>query len=688
MSIHKLSSMIVAVAVAVLLSFTGRSAWGEVHYTVTDLGTLGGRTSSAVGISDNGQVVGWSLNTEGRQHAFLYSNGAILDLGTLSNTTDSIAFGVNNQGQVVGESFSGNNPSYTGSRGFLYSNSAMQELGSLAGGNTQAFGINNAGQVVGESRSASAAHAFVCSGGTFHDLGTLTGSYSSALCINDNGDVVGYFGFSGPTACNSFLYTGGTMRDLGTLGGLMAKACAINNLGQVVGYSTTIGQYPNHPNHAFLYSDGTMHEVGTLLPGTSSQAVGINDAGTIVGSAGASGNVAHAFVYEDGIMTDLNDLIDPSSNWTLYNANAINNNGWIVGFGGRPGSSQEAFLLTPIPEPSTLVLLGIGALGLLGRAWRRRKLHKLSSMVLVGVVAVFAVVAQAVQTDTITHPNASGIGSTTINMDFVTVGDAGNAPDTEVMTTDGTTGYGAVGYDYRIGTYEVTAAQWAAVRAAAPTVGNSGSYSGSQPTAKTTWYEAAKFCNWLTTGDVNSGVYNTSTWGIMDHQTAGTTYGTAYFIPTEDEWYKASYFDPAKAGGTGGYWDYPTRSDSAPTAKGVSNQLGVAPGSANYNYAVGTPTNVGAYNLKPSTSAYGTFDQGGNVWEWNETAVTSSSRGLRGGCWFNGSYDLAASGRVDYYPALEINSVGFRVASVPEPGSLILLVTGAIAALVLWRRRK
>jgi len=120
-------------------------------------------------------------------------------------------------------------------------------------------------------------------------------------------------------------------------------------------------------------------------------------------------------------------------------------------------------------------------------------MHKLSLTILAAAVACCAVVAQA---DTITHPNASGGGSTTINMDFVTVGNAGNGTDD--------TGYGAVSYNYRIGTYEVTAAQWAAVRAAAPAVGNAGysGWTGSQPTAGTSWYEAARFCNWLTTGNV------------------------------------------------------------------------------------------------------------------------------------------------------------------------------------------
>ena len=94
---------IVAVAVAVLLSFVGRSAWGETLYTVTDLGTLPGGTamSEARGINASGQVVGVSYASYDNYHAFLYSNGAMADLGTLGGS-ESKAFGINASGQVVG----------------------------------------------------------------------------------------------------------------------------------------------------------------------------------------------------------------------------------------------------------------------------------------------------------------------------------------------------------------------------------------------------------------------------------------------------------------------------------------------------------------------------------------------------------------------------------------------------------
>ena len=228
-------------------------------------------------------------------------------------------------------------------------------------------------------------------------------------------------------------------------------------------------------------------------------------------------------------------------------------------------------------------------------------------------------------------------GETNVHMNFVAVANKGNPADTEIMN-DGTTGYGSVGYEYRIGKYEVTADQWAAVIGADPNVGNAGDWSGSQPTAGVKWYEAAKFCNWLTSGHYNQGYYTILSDGTivpheLDHAEYAAEYaaeyGTVYFIPTEDEWYKAAYYDPKK-NRVGGYWDYPTRHDDPDEPVGITSEAGTLDAVFVDEFNQRYPNSV---ENAGTASAYGTVGQGGNVWEWNEDPVPSMGEnpGVRGG---------------------------------------------------------
>jgi formylglycine-generating enzyme required for sulfatase activity len=291
-----------------------------------------------------------------------------------------------------------------------------------------------------------------------------------------------------------------------------------------------------------------------------------------------------------------------------------------------------------------------------------------------------------------------------IDINFVTIGNAGNAADTQVMTTDGTTGYGAVGYNYRIGKYEVTNAQWNAFTAAAgaPT-GNDGGYDynsvytgAQQPTNNAYWYEAAQFCNYLTSGDKSKGAYlfsgNNTNPGYFQgiyREAAQTTYGTIYVIPTENEWYKAAYHK--NDGVTGNYWLYPTQSNSAPSNDLINPDPG---NNANFwdgeDHTIGSPdylTPVGEF--ENSDSAYGTFDQGGNVYEWNEALIYGSWRVLRGGSYYDCLVAaLASSYRGADHPDIGWGyGIGFRVAEVPEPASAFLIICGA-ALLRLHNRKR
>jgi probable HAF family extracellular repeat protein len=336
------------------------AARARAEYIITDLGTLGGgHESMAAGINDAGQVVGTAFTSDGGYHAFLYSNGVMIDVnppGTLS-----FGNGINASGQVVGNALS-NNSGY----GFLYSNGKITALSGLF----SASGISASGQVAG---TGSLGTATLYSGGKLTNLGSLGGDLSGPRAVNAAGDVVGYsyLHLAGSGGIGAFLYSGGKMINLGNLGGPQVDAFALNASRQVVGNSLTAdGNY-----HAYLYSGGKMTDLGTL-GGKDSSANGINNAGQIVGGSQTSINGAtHAFVFNDGKMTDLNNLIHPESHWFLTNASAINNLGQIVGMGRNANGEYHAFLLTPepAPEPGSLTLLALGGLGLAGHAWRKRR---------------------------------------------------------------------------------------------------------------------------------------------------------------------------------------------------------------------------------------------------------------------------------------------------------------------------
>ena len=296
------------------------------------------------------------------------------------------------------------------------------------------------------------------------------------------------------------------------------------------------------------------------------------------------------------------------------------------------------------------------------------------------------------------HADTFGSGANTFTMDFVTIGNAGNADDD--------TGYGAVGYTYRMGVNEVSRGMIDAYNALSGgptlTMSDMTSYGGNgvnRPATGISWNEAARFVNWLNTSNGYSAAYkfttgngndNIALWDALDFgYDAANPFRNSnahYYLPSEDEWYKAAYYDPNANGGLGGYWNYATGSDTAPTA--VAS--GTTSGTAVYGQAVATGpadiTNAGGL------SAYGTMAQNGNVWEWGESGYTApndsagESRVIRGGLWGSLSGSLASSSRTNTSPTNEYNSVGFRVAAVPEPSAFLMTLIGTIGV-VLRRKR-
>jgi sulfatase modifying factor 1 len=292
-----------------------------------------------------------------------------------------------------------------------------------------------------------------------------------------------------------------------------------------------------------------------------------------------------------------------------------------------------------------------------------------------------------------------------VNIAYVPVGNAGNAPDSN--------GFGAVPYNYQIAKNETTIGQYAeflnAVAKSDPYAlynthmasethiagisrsGSSGNYvyapvagSVNKPITYVSWFDAARFCNWMQNGQ-GSGSTETGAYTLNGAMSGIYTVnpGARTWIPSENEWYKAAYYDPTK-GGAGGYWPYPTQSNTL-----GGNTIGVA-NSANYydgDY-VGYPgkalTDVGAYGAN-SDSLYGTNDQGGNVIEWNDT-MWGFLGVKRGGSWSNYDSSLASSARNSGDRSHESGNVGFRVASVPEPSCAVLTLL-ASGMLVTRRRR-
>lgn len=314
-----------------------------------------------------------------------------------------------------------------------------------------------------------------------------------------------------------------------------------------------------------------------------------------------------------------------------------------------------------------------------------------------------------------------------VTIDWVAVGNPGNVADT--------TGYGAVSLEYQISKYEVTIQQYSdflnAVAATDPNglyntsmgtdlsiagisrSGSSGSYtysvmnnggaSANRPITYVSWFDAARFANWMQNGQ-GSGSTETGAYTLVGGQTSGTAPAmnpaATFYIPLENQWYKAAYYSATLNSGSGGYYTYATQSNTAP-----GNVIGSSANQANYitgagfsvtqssTYSTGQNylTDVGAFTN--SASYYGTFDQSGNVWEWNDSdGVPGLLRGVRGGDWDFDWTDLNSSA-LDYYnPSVERYDLGFRLASpaaVPEPSTWVMAAAGlACGGWQMVRRRR
>lgn len=292
-----------------------------------------------------------------------------------------------------------------------------------------------------------------------------------------------------------------------------------------------------------------------------------------------------------------------------------------------------------------------------------------------------------------------------VTLEVVEIGNPGNKPDT--------TGYGAVAYVYQIGKYDVTVGQYLAFLNAKARVTsqpaivelwnsdmqqpakyvapgfirrtgsgtsadpyiyseipdtNLGAKSSMRGMPNISWFSAARFANWMHNGatadsDTETGAYtlNYARDGVFTKNP-----GAKWWIPTENEWYKAAYYDPTLNGGSGGYYKYPTKSNLLPLKSAPSSESNAA----NYDGALpnlAKITPVGAY--VNASSYYGTFDQGGLLWQWNDAVYNDHdgkalTRGMRGGSWSLGLINISKYGQRDYPPTYNDDDSGFRLATV------------------------
>jgi formylglycine-generating enzyme required for sulfatase activity len=289
-----------------------------------------------------------------------------------------------------------------------------------------------------------------------------------------------------------------------------------------------------------------------------------------------------------------------------------------------------------------------------------------------------------------------------VTIDWITVGDPGNAADT--------TGYGGVPYPYIISRYEITNSQYVEFLNSVDTFDTYELYDsamslsplggitrigglprdtfevkagmGDKPVNNVTFYDALRFVNWLNngqgSGDTETGAYTllggtpTPSNGATVTRNSG---GPMIFLTSENEWYKAAFYDALSTS----YFDYPAGSDTNP----ICAAPGATPNTANCNGVLGELTDVGAYT--GSASPYGTFDQAGNVMEWTDSIMSPPYRFRRGGSYGQMDFSNAASTVDALDPESSFNGLGFRLVTIPEPSTTLLLAFG-LAGLALMRR--
>jgi probable HAF family extracellular repeat protein len=358
-------------------------AWRDGR--LTDLGALPGNNSSAI-YELNGQGAGVGLSENGRTDphvggpayvAVMFKNGKVISLGTLPGGAESFAQDITGQGQVAGNSSNGTpdpfpNPNVffpwgTETRGFVWHNGVMHDLGTLGGADTLEYAQNDLGQIIGASYTNSTVNPstgyptidpYLWQHGHMIDLGTLGGHFGFANWINDQGKVVGQSNLPGDQNAQPFLWANGHMTELPTIGGGYGYANWINQEGDVTGGYLAPPHQRNF--HGFLWHDGKMTDLPAVGGAPWAFGNAVNDRDQVVGNENTSNNhEVIAVLWSGGHGYDLNTLVAPNP-LQMISADYITNQGDIFGHGVLPNGDQRIFLLIrnpgvplpPVPAPA------------------------------------------------------------------------------------------------------------------------------------------------------------------------------------------------------------------------------------------------------------------------------------------------------------------------------------------------
>jgi formylglycine-generating enzyme required for sulfatase activity len=315
-----------------------------------------------------------------------------------------------------------------------------------------------------------------------------------------------------------------------------------------------------------------------------------------------------------------------------------------------------------------------------------------------GALATVASLAAPSHAGTITF----GSGANQFQMEFVTIGNAGNAADTAGVPLNP----GAVDREYGLGKFEVSEDMITKFNASQSLQITKDTRGTAKPATSVSWNEAARFVNWLNTSTGGFAAYNFTTSGVNDNIAVWTAadaldYDIAnpyrskratYVLPNSNEWYKAAYYNPTNST----YYEFPNGSNTVPTAVASGTDAGSAV------YGGGSVTGPADVDQAGGPSPYGVMGLGGNVYEWEESSFdgiysSGSQRVVRGGSWDSplSANDLASGKRYAFAPSVESNNFGFRVASlpssaaaVPEPSMMVIGTLFGLGGLMAKRRMK